>query len=149
MAPQQLVDEIIYIVAMYGDCTHGELISHFGDLVRGNEELAIPVARGRVILAVGASKLLGEAIKVLQEQNTCPVQLDISNPLTVVIDGTPVPAGMPWLKDSNVLKSIDRFCPFRFVAAMGQRRTLDRIRRKQLDNPNHQFLFVRFDPQQL
>ena len=96
LTKQKLADRIVELVNRQGDATHGTMICHLGDAVRGKE--AIYVDAANICIAVGASRVLADAIEVLMTEQPRRVAFDVAHPLVALCDGIPMPSRMAWAK---------------------------------------------------
>src|SRR3990167_11454362 len=95
MTPKELADKIAEYVQRSDWVSQGELINHLGEELRGECSLT---TTGNVVLFVGASELFCDAVKLLQDERPHRIELAAINFLCLLIDGCPIPAGMPMAK---------------------------------------------------
>jgi hypothetical protein len=118
MTAKELADAIVEVVERKHDATHGTLIAHFGDLVRGDRELIIDPPNA--CIAGRASVLLGEAIDILRFEKPARIIMEVAPRIVALTDGIPMPDPklMPWIvsepKNGGSLAKT-HFAPFLLV----------------------------------
>ena len=92
----ELANAIVKLVQDFGSVTHGTMIQHLGNKVRG--DCLFELVDKKVVLFVGASELLCDALELLADEEPQRTAIRSIEMLCMIIDGCPMPRGMPLAK---------------------------------------------------
>ncbi len=92
----ELADAIVKLVRDFGSVTHGTMIQHLGDKVRG--DCLFELVDKKIVLFVGASALLCDALELLADEKPQRAVLRSIEMLCMIVDSAPMPRGMPLAK---------------------------------------------------
>jgi hypothetical protein len=96
MDAKELADKIVDIVDAYGDCTHGMMIKHLGDVVIGDCDFGS--IEHNIFFVVGGSEVLCDALVLLDTEKPSRTEPGLCSFFTALYDGTPIARDMPVLK---------------------------------------------------